>query len=200
VKELTGVPAAGQSPAAAMNLRGLAELLAGNLQEALAAFDKAVALDPAASGVHLNRGITLLKLDRLAEASAELEKLYADEESIYRARAAYHNALAKDRVGRIDLAATWLTNATELDPTYSDAWFYLGVIRERQGDMQAAGKAYRKVLEKYPDSVSALVRFGVSAQRAGHPDTARNYLNRVLRLAPGSDEAIEARKFLVMWE
>ena len=45
-----------------------------------------------------------------------------------------------------------------------------------------------------------MLRFGISAHRAGRYDVARQYLHRVIDTAPQSAEAVEARKYLVMWE
>ena len=46
----------------------------------------------------------------------------------------------------------------------------------------------------------ALLRFGLAAQKSGRTDVARTYLERAIAASPQSAEAIEARKFLVMWE
>ena len=97
-------------------------------------------------------------------------------------------------------AQKWLGRALELDPRLDAALLYSGVLHERRGDLQAAGRAYTGYLKRNPDSTVALLRFGISAHRAGYVDTARTYLRRVIDRAPDSPEALEARKFLVMWE
>ena len=38
------------------------------------------------------------------------------------------------------------------------------------------------------------------AQKAGRIEVARTYLQKVIAAAPQSSEALQARKFLVMWE
>ena len=45
-----------------------------------------------------------------------------------------------------------------------------------------------------------MLRFALTAQRAGFSEVARKYLQQVVAAAPSSSEAEEARKFLVMWE
>lgn len=172
----------------------------GETAKALASFDRALAAQPRLSEARLNRGIALLQLGRFAEASAELARVFGDESSPVRADAAYHNAIALDRLGRAKDAETWLDRALALSPRFDAALLYAGMLRERRGDLQGAGRAYLEYLKAHPDSVVAMLRFGVSAQKAGSPDTAKAYLQKVIAAAPESAEAVEARKYLVMWE
>ncbi|HJW92836.1 MAG TPA: tetratricopeptide repeat protein [Thermoanaerobaculia bacterium] len=168
-------------------------MLNGDVKGSLPLFEKALPLPEA----RFNRAVAFLKLSRYAEASAEFETLYAG--SPLRASAAYHNALALDALGKTNDAVTWLTRALELDPNFDSAIFYLGVMRERLGDLQAAGKAYKQFLDRHPDSIVAMLRFGIAAQRAGHADTARKYFDKIVAAAPSSPEAAEARMYVEMW-
>jgi tetratricopeptide (TPR) repeat protein len=172
----------------------------GDAAKALSAFDGALKLQPALPEARLNRGLALLHLGRFAESSAELQKAYADETSPVRADAAYHNAIAVDRMGKPKDAEEWLDRALKLNAKLDAALLYAGMLRERRGDLQAAGRAYLEYLKAHPDSAVAMLRFGVSAQKAGSADVARSYLQKVIQTAPDSPEAIEARKYLVMWE
>lgn len=200
LQQLEGAKSSGASPAGVENLRGLSLMLSGDLPKALAAFDKALTLDANLSEARLNRGITHLRSGAFAKAAADLEKVASDERSAVRADGAYHNAIALERLGRTADAEVWLARALQLNPALDAALLYTGLLRERRGDLQGAGRAYRDYLKKHPDSPVALLRFGISAQRAGRADVAQSYLRRVIELAPRSAEAIEARKFLVMWE
>jgi tetratricopeptide (TPR) repeat protein len=200
LQQLEGARSSGASPAGVENLRGLALLLSGDLPKALAGFDRALELDPNLSEARLNRGIALLRTGAFAKASTELERVANDAQSPLRADAAYHNAIALDRLGRTAGAETWLDRALNLDPRLDAALLYAGMLRERRGDLQDAGRAYLDYLKVHPDSAVALLRFGVSAQKAGRADVAKTYLQRVIALAPRSAEAMEAQKYLVMWE
>ena len=168
--------------------------------KALASFDAALAKQPDLTAARFNRAVVLLRLGESAKASPELAKIWADESSPLRAEAAYHNGIALDRLGRAADAETWLGRALSLDPKLDAALLYTGMLRERRGDLQGAGRAYLDYLKLHPDSAPAMLRFGMSAHRAGRIDVARTYLQRVIDKAPESPEAIEARKFLVMWE
>ena len=172
----------------------------GEAAKAVTSFDAALAKDPALAAARFNRAIALLRLGQFGTASSELQKLWPDERSPLRAQVAYHNGIALDRLGRAADAEMWLGRALALDPELDAAMLYTGLLRERRGDLQGAGRAYLDYLKVHPDSVVAMLRFGISAHVAGRPEVARSYLQRVIATSPESAEAVEARKFLVMWE
>ncbi|HKR66529.1 MAG TPA: tetratricopeptide repeat protein [Thermoanaerobaculia bacterium] len=195
LKQLEGAKSSGASPADVENLKGLALMLSGDAQKALASFDRALELNPSLEEAHYNRGLVLLRLNDPAKASSELEKVWANENSPLRAQAAYHNGIALDRLGRASDAEQWLSRSN-----VDAALLYTGFLRERRHDAQGAGRAYFDYLKAHPSSTIAMLRFGIVAQAAGRVEVARTYLQRVIASAPESPEAVEARKFLVMWE
>jgi tetratricopeptide (TPR) repeat protein len=200
LQQLDGVRSAGRTDAERENLRGLAEMLSGDARKGLASFDAAIALQPTLAEAHLNRGIALLRLGDFHGASAELDKLYADESSPLRASAAYHNALAADGAKRAKDAAMWLDRALALDPANDSALLYRGLLLERDGDVAGAAKSYLAFLKRHPDSPIGMLRFGIAAHRAGRYDVAKTYLEKVAASSTTSLESVEARKYLVMWE
>jgi tetratricopeptide (TPR) repeat protein len=200
LKQLNGATTPSTTPAQRENLRGLALMLSGDLQKAVAAFDTAIDLDNSLVEARFNRAITWMRLGMPARAVETFQTIAADEKSPLRATAAFHNALALDALGKAVEAERWLEAAIKLDPSLDSALLYLGALRERRGDLQAAGKAYKDFMTAHPDSIIAMLRFGVSAQRAGYADVGKKSLKRVIETAPDSPEATEARKFLVMWE
>lgn len=175
-------------------------MMAGDARQSLGAFDRALVLQPTLVEARFNRGIALLKVGDFKNASAEFEKIAAMESSALRASAAYHNALALDRLGRPGDAERWLDRAVALDPSLDAALLYAGALRERRGALEDAAKNYMAYLKRHPDSPAAMLRLGVAAQRAGRADVGIAYLRKVVEKAPDSREAVEARKFLVMWE
>jgi tetratricopeptide (TPR) repeat protein len=200
LQQLEGAPTAGRTEGEQANLRGLAQMMAGDAKGAAASFDLALDASPALAEARFNRGVARLKLRQYAQASADFESVAGDGGKPLSARAAYHDALALDALARSSDAERWLERALAVDPKLDSALLYLGFLRERRGDLQAAGKSYRQFLDRHPQSTVAMLRFGISAQRSGFPDTGRKYLRQVIAAAPDSPEAAEARKFLVMWE
>jgi tetratricopeptide (TPR) repeat protein len=200
LKQLEGTKTAGTSPAEVENLRGLALLLEGDAAKAIASFDRALAIQPELEPARFNRALAYLRQKADAKAIADLEKIWKNEHSALRADAAYHLGIAYDRTGRAADAETSLENALKLDAKLDAALLYVGMLRERRRDWQGAGRAYREYMDLHPRSATALLRFGLTAHKAGRTDVARLYLQRAIDVGPHSAEAVEARKFLVMWE
>lgn len=170
-------------------------MLRGETKKALEVFAK---IDLAEA--RFNHAVALLKLGQDAKAAAEFQEIALDESSTLRASAAYHAALAFDRIGRPGEAEKALHSALALDPKFDAALLYAGVLRERRGDAEGAARAYLDFLRRNPDSIAAMLRLGTAASRAGREDVAKTYLRKVIEKAPDSPEAIEARKLLVLWE
>ncbi|MDQ3282743.1 MAG: tetratricopeptide repeat protein [Acidobacteriota bacterium] len=200
LRQLNGAKTSGASPAEVENLRGLALLLRGDLKQALQSFDRALSLDPALEAARFNRGLAWLRSADNAKAVADLQQIYANDQSPLRGDAAYHLGIALDRLGRAKEAEAALDRALTLDAKLDGALLYVGMLRERRGDLQGAGRAYRDYLNAHPQSTAAMLRFGMSAHKAGRTEVAKSYLEKVIATAPQSADAVEARKFLVMWE
>jgi tetratricopeptide (TPR) repeat protein len=174
-------------------------MLAGNPKAALALFDQGLAVE-ATPELGFNHALAELKVGDPTKAAAEFQSIYADPASPFRARAAYHGALALETLGRREEAEALVERSLKLDPGDPDALAYVGLLRERRGDLQGAGRAYQELLRRRPDLPFAMLRFGVAAMRAGRNETARNYFEKVVATAPASPEAVEARKYLVLWD
>lgn len=200
LRQLDGVRTAGGSIAANDNLRGLAVMLSGDPKKAIDVFDRAIASDPALLEARFNRGVALLKLGENAQASAAFEKIALDEHNLLRASAAYHDAVALDRLGRTADALVWADRALALDNNFDAAMLLSASLSERRNDIETAARGYLAYLRRHPQSTAAMLRIGVCAQRANRLDVAATYLKRVIEAAPNSTEAAEARKFLLMWE
>jgi tetratricopeptide (TPR) repeat protein len=104
--------------------------------EARAAYEKAVALDPAHLDAHVNLGRLLHEDGGLAAA----EKHYRAALSIDPAHpvAAFNLGVALDDLGRLAAAADAYRRAIELDPDNPDAHYNLAGILERQHDKAGA--------------------------------------------------------------
>ncbi len=57
--------------------------------------------------------------------------------------------------GRLEEAKDHLWRATDLDPSFSDAWTNLGVVLRQTGDHAGAELAYRRAVASDPDSLPA---------------------------------------------
>jgi len=196
LQQLDGARSSGSSSADNENLRGLALMLSGDTAGAMAAFDRALALDAGMVEARFNRAVALLRSGDLKTAASEFARI----KGRLQPSASYHQALALDRLGDAKGAAAALQGAIAADPSFTPALLHLGLIRERRGELEAAVRDYLAYLKSHPGSTAAMLRIGVVAQRAGRTDVGTAYLRKVIAAAPDSPEAVEARKFLVMWE
>jgi tetratricopeptide (TPR) repeat protein len=175
-------------------------MLSGETKKAIEVFDQVIASEPAMIEARFNRAVARLKLGDDTKASAEFEKIALDEHNALSALAAYHNALALQRLGRTADALNWADRALALDNSFDAALLLSGTLNEQSGKIETAARTYLAYLRRHPDSTAAMLRLGVCAQRANRLDVATSYLKRVVAAAPDSPEAAEARKFLIMWE
>jgi tetratricopeptide (TPR) repeat protein len=196
LQQLDGARSSGSSNADNENLRGLALMLKGETAQAMAAFDRALELDASLVEAKFNRAVALLRSGDLRTAASEFAKIQGQ----WKTSATYHQALALDRLGDVDGAEAALQRALSADPSFAPALLHLGLIRERRGQLEAAVRDYLAYLKVHPASAAAMLRVGIVAQRAGRNDVGIAWLRKVIATAPDSREAIEARKFLVMWE
>jgi len=96
---------------------GLSSAWNGDLEEATAAFDRAIELSPRSSSAWLNRGLAWRSRGDLDRALADLDRavLYAPND----ARAYYHRALVHRERGDLRRARADEERAVQLDPRYA---------------------------------------------------------------------------------
>lgn len=120
----------------------------GRLQEALAQFDAAIAVDPDYVDAYSNRGVTLQELNRLEEAiasfdkSIELKPDYAEANS--------NRGLAMQELGRLDDAIASHRRALAINPDYAAAHSNLGNALLLTGQKGEAFECHRKAVALAP--------------------------------------------------
>ena len=104
-------------PAGAQLTDGLASAWKGDLEGAMAAFDRAIELSPRSSTAWLNRGLAWRRRGDLDRALADLDRavLYAPND----ARAYYHRSLVLRQRGDLRRARADEERAVALDPRYA---------------------------------------------------------------------------------
>ncbi len=127
----------------------------------------------------------------------------AEERAPADARWAYHRAILLEEHGEQEAAGALFTRVTELDPGHGLAWFHLGEIAFKKGDLAAAEQAYLRArdadskafIEARPAGVparqvppvSAYASLGLArvAIERGDTGTARDLLQSTVRDHPG---------------
>ncbi len=138
---LTEVVDRGGPTAQSLWRRGQAEEAGGQLQQAVATWERAAALASGPGG-----------RDLLQDLAAAHERLGDKEKAKrYPARAHLAAGIAAVDAGRWDEATTALGHATEADPASANAWFELAEAHRLAGRPADARAAYERCLKLNPD-------------------------------------------------
>ncbi len=122
--------------------------LRGDSEDALAAFDEAIARAPAHVRAHTERAIVLAKLERVDEAVAAARQAVAADAQDSRAQLVLANNLRKQ--GKDDDAIAAYRRAIELDGDAANAHNNLGIMLERRGDLAGAREHFARAVELSP--------------------------------------------------
>ena len=122
--------------------------LRGDSEDALAAFDGAIARDPDHVRAHTERAIVLAKIDRIDEAVAAARRAVAADPEDARAQLVLANNLRKQ--GNDDDAIAAYRRALALDDDVANAHNNLGIMLERRGDLAGAREHFARAVELSP--------------------------------------------------
>jgi protein O-GlcNAc transferase len=157
------------------------------LDEALAAFDQAVALDPAYAQAHFNRGLVLAQQGRLEaalDAYREAVRLRPDY-----VEAATNAGIALQELGRLAEAAAAFEHAAKLRPDAPEPHNNLGIALLARGQPAEAVTAFQRALALKPDYAEAFHNLGNAWRELGKPEGAIAAYGEALRLRPDDADA-----------
>jgi len=125
----------------------------GELDAAARDFRTASTLDPSATRPLEAWGEVLYAQQRYRRAAEVYQaRLALDDRS---AGIRYRLGLAQYRNGDFGSAVGSLTQATDLDPQMSDAYYLIALCRREQGQLEAAADALRNAIARSPGSIPA---------------------------------------------
>jgi tetratricopeptide (TPR) repeat protein len=125
----------------------------GQLDEAMAHFQKAVDLNPNYAEAHNNLGIALAEKGRAADGIAEFQKALAIDPGNFDAHSNLGEALLRE--GRLDEAIIQYQKALEIDPNDADDRCSLGEAFLKKGQANEAITQFQEALRLKPDWVEA---------------------------------------------
>lgn len=172
---------------------GVSEIAYGNLgnayrdahrlEEALAAYDQAIAIGPPHAYPHDGKGTALLQLGRIQEAVVEFKNAIALDTHY----ASPHRNLwfAYERSGDHASALAEIQEAVRIDPDYADAYNNLGISYGYGGRYSESLEAFQKALSLDPGNVQYLVNLATTCQRAGKYDEAIDLYRGLIQRDPG---------------
>lgn len=172
------------SAAEAKVAAGLAEMLAGHIDAALAQFDAALQLQPGlASAVH-HRARALFNLGDQDTPRALLQQLISAAPDYLEARCSLAHVLRAQ--GRFDEAVSQYQAAVRAAPGLYPAQFNLGVTELLRERPEAALAAFNRCLQLRADDPEAWLNRGLSLHMSGAPADALACYRKVIALCPQS--------------
>jgi tetratricopeptide (TPR) repeat protein len=172
---------------------------AGNQDEAVAAFTRALAVNPACYDCYYNIGYAQVQKKDLEKAEASYKKaieLKADYAEAYSGLANVYNSLRK-----FDEASAASTKAAEFSGGGAagggggnpDAMFNQGVILWNAGKVAEAKKQFEGVVAAKPDHAEAHYQLGMALVNEGNLAGSVGEFETYLKLAPTGPNAAQAK-------
>jgi tetratricopeptide (TPR) repeat protein len=159
----------------------------GNLAEAVAAYRRALALNPNLVEAHINMGNALRGLGALAEAAASYRRALALKPD----HALVHSNLGAllRGLGQFDDAVASFRRALEIKPDFVEAHNNLGNALKDLGRLDEAVASYRQALVLRPDLAEVHSNLGNALMDQGRLDEAAASYRRALISKPDYVEA-----------
>lgn len=172
------------------NILGTAYLGRQSWEDAAAAFDAALVMDPDSPLLLTNRAVALIQKGEIDAAVASLERALAIDPDYPFAH--YNLGLIDNQNGRFDTAAAHFEAVAAYDPGELFTQYYLGTTLARIDRQDDAMAAYRRALELDPTHVSTLYSFGRLLIQSGDAEegTALIRKSQEVRARSGLDEAV----------
>jgi predicted TPR repeat methyltransferase len=171
---------------------GEAWLAINELDQAIAAYRKSVAIDPAKPQTRASLAIALMRRGLYDESAEQFEQAFAagfDHPDVR-----LHHAkllIARNDAARGDLekAADTCRRSINARPNEPEAWQTLGEALGRAGKLDESVEAFRKALEHKPDFERPHHGLGVALAQQGNIDESIANFEAALRLRPEYPEA-----------
>jgi serine/threonine-protein kinase len=173
------------SPGAVSNL-GVALADNGRVDEAIACYQKAIALDPKYATPHNNLGAVLCDVKKDYDAAiACFRKAIALDHKYAQALSSLGNALKAK--GQVDAALACYRKAIEIDPKYTKAHLGLGQLLAGKGQVDEAIACYQKALTLDPEDSVTHHNLGSALYDKGQFDAAIACYRKALTCLKGAD-------------
>ena len=161
--KLFGKPISKTNLATAYTGRGIAYESKGEVERAIADYNKAIALDPKFAKAYTNRGIAYKNKGEFDRAIADYNKAIAHDPKF--ATAYTNRGVAYRKKGEVDRAIADFTKAIALNPKSAAAYTNRGIAYKNKGEFDRAIADFRKALEINPSiqkAKKALKALGVT--------------------------------------
>jgi tetratricopeptide (TPR) repeat protein len=174
-----------------LNNRAGVQQQLGRYHQALADYDRALAVRPDYPEALNNRGVTLQALRRPAEALASYDAALSLRPDFV--EALVNRGITHYECRRFEDALTDYNGAIALRPDHADALSNRGNALDRLGRHDAALASHDAALKIMPDHIEALYNRGVSLHHLRRFDAALASYDAALALRPDYPEALTGR-------
>jgi len=166
---------------------GLALFQKGQVDDAIAQYEKAVEVFPNYVAAHYNLGNALLQKGELDKALAQYKRAVEIDPNDAEAHVNLGNALFQKE--QLDEAVAQFQKAVEINPNDAEAQYNLGNAFFQKGQLDEAVAQFQKALEIDPNSFATHYNLGGALFQKGQLDEAITQFREVLRLKPDFNPA-----------
>jgi tetratricopeptide (TPR) repeat protein len=170
--------------AGSYNNEGLVLKNQGRTEDAIAAFDKALEVEPKLASALWNLSDLLFADKRDLDRSDELLLRALDAGLPEATKYVVGRAIGYQRAGQVDRSLKLLEPATRIHPDVPDFWLFAGRYRVELGQCDVAVQQFTRAVQLEPQSAAAYGARALGRMCAGDRDGARADLQHSLSLDP----------------
>ena len=167
---------------------GMLSARAGKLQEALAAYDKVLALKPAHRSAHIEKAYLEIGMGKFDLAKADLDA--ARKAAPGSMIVTYTQALLDYTQGKNEVALESAQKVLRGAPDHMPTLLLTGAIQLNLGQLEQAEQNLKKYLEKFPDTLYARKLLASTQLRAAHPADAAATLAPALKASANDPQLL----------
>ena len=167
--------------------QGIALANANRLEEAIACYQKAIALNPTFAVALYNQGTSLQALMRLDEAADVYRKVLALDPQFFEAHG--NLGMVLQLQGRLDEAIASYRKTLSINPNDTLGHYNLATALRNHGKLEEAIASYAKAIALFPSYVDAYANMGEALFDFGKPDEAVASYRQALAIAPDNAAA-----------
>ena len=159
----------------------------GRPDDALAAYHKALEIQPSDKNARFNLGKALIDCGRFDDAIADFQEILNANPDF--AAAHYNLGTALERKKQFDEAIQHFRKAVELEPDLAEAHKSLGLALANTGRLDEAVSQYEQSLAIQPDDAQCHNNLGVALAHRGQLEPAIAHFQMALKLQPNYEDA-----------
>jgi tetratricopeptide (TPR) repeat protein/S1-C subfamily serine protease len=162
--------------------RGIVKFTLGNKQEAIADYDRAIAINPKYARAYINRGLAKSDLGNKQAAITDWDRAIAINPKD--AEAYINRGAAKSDLGNEQGAIADYDRAIAINPKYAEAYINRGAAKSTLGDKQGAINDYDRAIAINPKDAEAYNNRGAAKFVLGNKQDAITDYDRAIAINP----------------